>query len=122
MKLRNKKTGEIIDGLQLSVSEYSFGEWMQDWSYQSIEKLQEEWEDYKEKEPLIKDEKVRNVVRAWADLFGYKFVTHRYYTTVTGHKWSLLSRESQEICLPDIEELEESKDYTIAELCGEKEE
>lgn len=73
------------------------------------------------KEPLIKDEKIRKAVRAWADLYGYKFVTHRFYTTTTGHKWSLLARESQEICLPELNGLGESKDYTIAELCGEGE-
>ena len=73
-------------------------------------------------EPLTKDEKIRKAIRAWADLYGYKFATHRFYTTATGHRWSLLARETQEICLPELDGLGESKDYTIAELCGEEEE
>lgn len=75
----------------------------------------------RETKPLIKDEKIRQVVKAWADLYGYKFVTHRFYTTTTDHRWSLLARESQEISLPEIDELDEAKDYTIEELCGEEE-
>ena len=83
--------------------------------------LEEDREDYIPVEPLIRDEKIRKAVRAWADLCGYKFVTHRFYTTTTDHRWSLLARESQEISLPEIDELDEAKDYTIEELCGEEE-
>ena len=80
------------------------------------------FEEIKPAEPLIKDEKIRKAVRAWVDLYGYKFVTHRFYSTTTGYRWSLLVRETQEICLPELDGLDESKDYTIAELCGEDEE
>ena len=42
MKLRNKKTGEVKE-------------------------FNEDWEDVEPKEPLIKDEKFRKAVRAWAE-------------------------------------------------------
>lgn len=48
MKLRNKKTGEIIDA--------------------------KEWEAYEPIEPLIKDEKIRKAVRAWAEALYLKGV------------------------------------------------
>ena len=60
MRLRNKKTGEIMIGLELSVIEYGFGhEWMRDWSYNSIEAFLEDWEDLEENstiEPLCGEE------------------------------------------------------------------
>ena len=71
--------------------------------------------------PLIKDEKIRRAVRAWAEAFGYKHVTHRFYTDNGGKRFSLLERHAQDISLPE-QGLEEAKDYTIAELCGEEEE
>lgn len=120
MKLRNKETGQegnfIINKDHFECSDLEYVP-----KYSSLAELNEEWEDYEPAEPLIKDEKIRKAVRAWADLFGYKFVTHRFYTTTTGHRWSLLARESQEMCLPELDGLDEPKDYTIAELCGEEE-
>lgn len=135
MKLRNKKTGEtgyylhthrdhntgtlkvavLKDGVPFS--EFKPHEPIYD--YDSLAELNNDWEDDTPKEPLIKDEKIRKAVRAWVDLYGYKFVTHRFYSTTTGYRWSLLARETQEICLPELDGLDESKDYTIAELCGE---
>ena len=120
MKLRNKKTGEITDNIWFS--QIADGIVINGNSYKNLDEINKDWEDYTPAEPLIKDEKIRKAVRTWADLFGYKFVTHRFYTTTTGHRWSLLERESQEICLPDLDGLYNSKDYTIAELCGEEEE
>ena len=75
MKLRNKKTGEIgqigyvatQDGQiiveDISGSEYPFSVIS---NYKTLTKLNEDWEDYKPAEPLIKDEKFRKVVRWWA--------------------------------------------------------
>lgn len=119
----NKKTGAEARVIAMYLDSDGV---MQVDGYDTVEDLMDDYAAYERynppKEPLIKDEKIRKVVQAWADLYGYKFVTHRFYTTTTGHRWSLLAREAQEICLPDLDGLEESKDYTIAELCGEEEE
>lgn len=76
MKLRNKKTGEIDDFLfEVITDRIDFyrrvgtTETKNIWRYNSLAELNEEWEDYKPKEPLIKDEKVRKAVRAWANSF-----------------------------------------------------
>ena len=49
MKLRNKKTGQIIEHSDLNklLSLYEVP------SYDSLAELNEDWEDYEEKEPLI---------------------------------------------------------------------
>lgn len=116
MKLRNKKTGEIII--------------LKDEGEIALLKLVESslpnglslWEEVKE-EPLIKDEKIRKAVRAWAEANGD---TRVYY-----------NRPTIEICINDkagyvIRSIKfkseyreaidiESGYYTIAELCGEEE-
>lgn len=139
MKLRNKKTGKVFDVIVREKSngggEYSIivcnlralrsgrsvssilGE------YDSLAKLNEEWEDYKPAEPLIKDEKVRKAVRAWAEAIGAtknivfdgnKKVYSFYYENNKGGFEKLL--------IYGDNDLEELKRYTIAELCGEEEE
>lgn len=54
MKLRNKKTGDVIDerdiGWTISIMT---GERI--YRYDSLAELNEEWEDYEPKEPFIKD-------------------------------------------------------------------
>ena len=64
MLLKNKKTGEVKkmwkDNICLSFSDCNK-------VYYSIAELNDEWEDYKPAEPLIKDEKIRKAVRAWAE-------------------------------------------------------
>ena len=72
MRLKNKKTGKIteIEEVNLVVMDderdcyESFAE------YHSLAELNEEWEDYAPKDPLIKDEKIRNAVRAIDELCG----------------------------------------------------
>ena len=44
MKLRNKKTGEIVEPRKIGFEIYSFNEC----NYNSLAELNEEWEDYKE--------------------------------------------------------------------------
>ena len=78
MKLRNKRTGEIgqigyvatQDG-QIIVEDISGEEYHYSviCSYKTLAELNEDWEDYEPKEPLIKDEKIRKAVRAWANSF-----------------------------------------------------
>lgn len=130
MKLRNKKTGKIgeLSGVnRIVVYEYDMplcgnsilGE------YNTLAELNEEWEDYTPAEPLIKDEKVRKAVRAWADANSICRAIH--YKTAVGTELIEINYEQPTDQKAAIEfnkycGLEESKEYAIAELCGEEEE
>lgn len=49
MKLRNKKTGDIVDTFEITVSEYdSHYVWLWDYDYTSVKDFLDEWEDYDE--------------------------------------------------------------------------
>lgn len=119
MKLRNKKTGEIVEREEFILIKHIDGDggW-QDGEYHSLAELNEAWEDYKPAEPLIKDEKVRKAVRAWAeaneigpqDTIRFNGIEHRL-------SWISTAIEFNEYeALSDLEK----EDYTIAELCGEE--
>lgn len=123
MLLRNKQTGKIteIEEINLVVMNderdcyESFAE------YHSLAELNSEWEDYATKEPLIKDEKIRKAVRAWAEACFIETVEYNEY-------WVSFRRDDKTISFKDEDrrlgfyELENSRDYTIDELCGEEEE
>ena len=130
MKLRNKKTGEIVtfvtleeiydDELDFTYIKKSGNE--NELSYSSLKKFNDEWEDYKPAEPLIKDEKIRKAVRAWAEACGtnqvkYSIAPNQYYDADMGTGFSITF-----LTKPVEVYLEEGKIYTIAELCGEEEE
>ena len=89
--------------------------------YDSLDGVVEEWEDYKPAEPLIKNEKIRKAVRAWAEAIGETQVqvTHcrKHILSIWG-----LNKENGNIDFDcDIEPFDEGF-YAIAELCGEEEE
>lgn len=132
MKLRNKKSGEIeyllFNSYPVSgdiVLEYmdenaesGYSEYCR---YSSLAKLNEEWEDYKTPEPLIKDEKIRKAVRAWADACNLSHVTYKqasneFYDANTRGAFAI-----RFTCIPIEVYLEDEEHYTIAELCGEEE-
>ena len=122
MKLRNKKTGEIVtfvileeiyDGLDFTYIKKSGDE--NELSYSSLKKFNKEWEDYKPAEPLIKDEKVRKAVQAWADANGIERVWHEYSSCWLRGNGLKIELENEVVDL-------EQRNYTIAELCGEEEE
>lgn len=121
MKLRNKKTGDIVEVLTDSIAvdvlrdrENITG------YYTSLAELNEEWEDYKTAEPpLIKDEKIRKAVRAWWETVPDVITDKR-----------VLYKKNQDLAVGIYtiycgaiypETLEVGKMYTIAELCGEEE-
>lgn len=115
MKLRNKKTGEIKVYTHTMTSYHVpikggyeiFTPWKP-----------EEWEELEDvKEPLIKDEKIRKAVRAWAEAVG-KSDTMIEFDESANSLWCNRSRIRF-----DKDELKGLKDwqkYTIAELCGDK--
>lgn len=76
---------------------------------------------YKHKKPLIKDERIRKAVRAWAEACGYDGACIVEYDK----RFNELSgiAHTTVIALGEIDfDLEDRKRYTIAELCGEEEE
>lgn len=109
MKLRNKKTGEVI-----ILIDHIFD------NYNSLAELNEEWEDYQPAEPLIKDEKIRKAVRAWweavPDVVTDKRILYKKNQDLTVGVYSIYCGA----IIPET--LEAGKMYTIAELCGEEEE
>jgi hypothetical protein len=120
MKLRNKETGKIRNfefvaitkGMGAEFAEYAHNAPVL--ICRSIDQLNEEWEDYKPTEPLIKDEKVRKAVRAWAEACDVE-KCHYDGDGDFATRWHGIKLDCSQI------ELDEGH-YTIAELCGEEEE
>ena len=110
MKLRNKKTGEIrgVKDLRVYIGEQE---------YISMLDANTDWEEFKPKEPLIKDKKVRETVRAWVKANEMKPSDTVDYS-------SLYYKFEGSYCSIDFNAPVgslESGIYTIAELCGEEE-
>ena len=114
MKLKNKKTGEIVEVFKGGPIDLYF--------YHSLAELNEDWEDYIPAEPLIKDEKIRKAIRAWAEACCIELIeiTHsrksilRAMDAITGNDEICINRE--------IGQIFDEKVYNIDELCGEEEE
>lgn len=108
MRLRNKKTGEIAE-IKLKLNES-----LPDGIRRTIEEAG--WEETRE--PLIKDEKIRKAVRAWAEAIGINGAKY-------DESWSAFRFNNCAICFKGkyyFGELEDGEDYSITELCGEEEE
>ena len=121
MKLRNKKTGEAVYvdfQIPLSNNHKELGSY----SVTSLKELNKSFEDYIPKEPLIKDEKIRKAVRAWAEANEISQAQFDRYTSGfsasdDGHNLlSMISFDGFVFMFVD------GKYYTIDELCGEEEE
>ena len=141
MNLRNKKTGEtgyylhthrdhntgilkvavLKDGVPFS--EFKPHEPIYD--YGSLAGLNKDWEDCPPAEPLIKDDKIRKIIKAWAKVNKIAGVCAVPIKDAEGAclYWELESIEWGQpttICfrgeLPDT--LEDLGTYTIEELCG----
>ena len=128
MKLRNKKTGEIGELHYEPDKEYHFTVATEDPAdmaiYRSLAELNEEWEDYKPKEPLIKDEKIRKAIRAWAEANDIN--SGHYYNTdikfnATEHRLQWIQTAIEFNDIMGLDNLEDGEKYTIDELCGEEE-
>ena len=116
MKLRNKKTGEVVDGSIILKTDYH----SRPWNCDSIAEIVEHWEDYKE--PLIKDEKIRKAVRAWAEaneISQAQFDRYISGFSASDDEHNILSMISFD---GFVFMFVDGKIYTIAELCGEEEE
>ena len=133
MKLKNRKTGEIFHGNNIDL--YTNKVYLEiidkdgypkNYDYNSLAELREEWGDYVPKEPLIKDDKIRKAVRAWAEANDI----HSVRVLIKGESWLLRDEDTylNENYVPEIKfyvGLGENPDfcrdkiYTIDELCGE---
>lgn len=121
MKLRNKKTGEIVVCGEGIIEFKTFG------CKNLAEFLESGWEDYKPAEPLIKDEKIRKAVRAWAEMNDIRFIrmcsrTRKENARIVGQNalgrtftMEIDNEYEIRVCFKDYKEC-----YTIAELCGEE--
>lgn len=123
MKLKNRKTGEIteIEEVHLIVMSDECDCYESFADYHSLAELNADWEDYAPKEPLIKDEKIRKAVRAWAEACSlthvtYKLASNEFYDADTRGKFAI-----KFTLIPIEVYLKDGESYTIAELCGEEE-
>lgn len=136
MKLRNKKTGEIYNWASIEIKDskeriklsyqkdedwrFKCGSELNFCYYEDFKGLLSEFEIYKPKEPLIKDEKIRKAVRAWAETIKAKsaFIEKPHYERAD----LILSDGFATISFPidKPKELNFCKRYTIEELCGEE--
>ena len=118
MKLRNKKTGGLANCEPIEVkTDAGFHD------YYSLAELYEEWEDYKPAEPLIKDEKVRKAVRAWAEACGVGDSEELRVCQGHGCSFIHIGATDAQFSLLGIDYGIPYDDYcTITELCGEEEE
>ena len=118
MKLRNKKTGEIV-GLSLYGIEVNIRKEEQP-VYYSLAELNEEWEDYKEKEQLVKSKEIKEEIKLFAyrneiDCFEYQARNGALFNEASnGAVISLEVSNTRE-----LEHLVDGCIYTITELCGE---
>lgn len=119
MKLRNKKTGEIVDFQSFQFYQRDNCKYPSN-IFESLSALNKEWEDYTPAEPLIKDEKIRKAVRAWWETIP-DAVTDKRVLYKNNHDFAV---GIYSIYCGEIypETLEVGKMYTITELCGEEEE
>ena len=111
MKLRNRKTGEIVELKLIQVND----KYLEDHEINLLNG----------KKPLIKDKKIRKAVRAWADANN---INSRHYHEndvkfdSLEHEFTWIDTSIQFNEFGALEGLEDGKRYTIAELCGEVEE
>ena len=122
MKFRDKETGKIqtcdmvvitdepIDGEIASLNKHTF-------IFRSVEQFNDNCESYKPTEPLIDNEEIREIIRAWAkanDATELRYDVHEnsltdIYRNTISFNYGLVG-------------LKDEHSYTILELCGDEEE
>ena len=115
MKLRNKKTGKV-EAVQHNVALLHFSSGRTS-SYHSLTELNAEWEDYKPKEPLIKDEKIRKAIK-----FIFPECAMIHIKKQGGSRIFEFGVTRLEVYAPDENAIKDGLSYLFEELCGEEEE
>ena len=122
MKLRNKKTGEVIDLKIVQLGD----NYMLDHEVKTIfneeltlKTFNRYFEDYEEKVPLIKNEKIRKLVKIWSKVNELDEVIY------DGCKDCIYAPDCDNTVSISFSDyytfsyLEHRRLYTITELCGE---
>ena len=131
MRLRNKKTGEIVEPLSSGpidlyfyLNKYEENE-VDRKTYQSLAELNSEWEDYKPKGPLIKDAGARDVMRMWAKVnripTDATTIEYHFVESLCGTESEFWDNNLHIMFYGKIApNAIHGKIYTIDELCGEE--
>lgn len=128
MRLRNKITNKICDAEAREDGIYvktNFGDG-EKWHKYGLGCLGDNWEYCVDPEkPLIKDKKIRKAVRAWAEandiIKAFVVMNNNMNWIVYGYDFDR-NRFMIEFFYRVVSENDETKNYTIDELCGEEEE
>ena len=119
MKLRNKKTGKIVNVNKIGLAYNQVNAPFDLGVYNSLAELNEDWEDYTPQEPRLKDHAKRKLLRKWADkncITEVNVSVPTYDSAILSFSWGMLS-----IDFVDYEEdLIDGATYTITELCGDE--
>lgn len=124
MKLRNKKTGEAVY-VDFQIPLCNNNEALGSYSVTSLNELNKSFEDYEPPEPLIKDEKIRKAVRAWAeadDLDNFRVQNEHFNECKIIGYTAGINKASFIGFQTTIAHADNKKQYTIDELCGDEEE
>lgn len=140
MKPRNKKTGELVERSSIVTLRYkissSSSSLVDAEEFDSIEQLNEEWEDYKPVEPIF-DERIRRGIMAWWDMQDNPFkaacvmligknkdLDGFYHWRIFGYIREGEQKESTDLCFrtKKLYDYDQNHDYTKEELCGDEEE
>ena len=131
MKLRNKRTGEMIEGKCLTdivKKLHERGDVLCYGSLLNVDLFTEYWEEIDSSEPLIKDEKVRRAVYLWALSLG---IVKCKCNKKINNGIEVIAFEFLKLAsTPRIEfpiwcihaDLTDGRTYTITELCGDENE
>lgn len=124
MKLRNKKTGKIKEWQKVGAIDYGeLNEVYDSAEYNSLAELNNEWEDVKE--PIIKDKKIREFLRAWAEMNGVSdiivFDKSSSPYIPTGQVVFAENAGILRVCFRTEEQFDIDRIYTVSELCGDDE-
>lgn len=132
MKLRNKKTGEIIDLEVGRITDSGYGSAIllspvaainESYAYSSLAELNEEWEDYIPTKPLIEDEAKRSVFKAWAEILGRDLEKADFKYDAERNSFNCYIADSTiEFANGEGINCVDREIYTFRALCGEEEE
>ena len=118
----NKENGKTARVLVMFLDDKGL---MQTDVYDTVEDLLADYGAYEAQtcEPLIKDEKIRKAVRAWAEINSIKNVLYAEKSDRSLYVLTDMSDDDFSIELVGwIPTLKDGESYTIDELCGEEEE
>jgi len=134
MRLRVKQTDKTIDVTKIDYLEddktitvrFNTEDGYTDYyDFESLKELNDTLEDYEPVEPLIKDEKIRKAVRAWAeadDLDNFRVQNQHFNECKIIGYTAGINKASFIGFQTTIAHADNKKLYDIAELCGEEEE